>query len=653
MKLKISFFIALYFALINNTFAWFVYPIQTMSKVECRFQNYSTLWSDCKMQLPILKTSDYSKYKNDYSLYRRVYTVLWWSSYTYGWDVWNGWHSWVDIATAKWTPVYAMNDWKVLVAWVLSWRWNSIKIEHTVNWKKIYSTYNHLSAINVSVWQSVKASDVIWEVWSTWNSTWNHLHFQIDVTNWFSWPRYRTKCSEKNYNTIINSNVCFSELNTNTVDPLLFLETSGAIIKSTWVVEKPKTETISKTWLISNEEIQKREIDDFLKNYKVELKSPWIWWNIIFWQKSTLKIQVTERKTWKLFNWSFPGEMTFKSNGLNIFPTWVLAIDNGYREISVTPKSTWRQSIDIYIWTVKIQTLNLWVFDISKTILVRFASVLVDKMNVIWQIKKSIIVFQDNNSLNLVWVKYDWKYRISSTNNNVKFCIKKVDNLANLSYIYNKNCDETSFVDSQEFSYNDTVMWILLYEYKVIKDWVNTIIVDKVWASNITKTQVSWNLPLWIDKKYSYYNELIEVAELWILPWVNNGYYLQDRSLSQSDAVDLIYWSLVVLKSRCKDTACMVAYDKMFPKVAQITKDKYKNITRKEFVELINQNIVLKDYSGDAIKFRDIDANLQVIVSKIMKNNTWRDKFWETRYFQPTKELTRWEWAYLIYNVLN
>ena len=58
----------------------------------------------------------------------------------------------------------------------------------------------------------------------------------------------------------------------------------------------------------------------------------------------------------------------------------------------------------------------------------------------------------------------------------------------------------------------------------------------------------------------------------------DNGYYLQDRSLSQSDAVDLIYWSLVVLKSRCKDTACMVAYDKMFTKVAQITKDKYKNI---------------------------------------------------------------------------
>jgi hypothetical protein len=54
-----------------------VYPIQEMSKPECRFQKFSTLNSDCKMDLPILKTADYIKYKNDYNLYRRVYTVLW------------------------------------------------------------------------------------------------------------------------------------------------------------------------------------------------------------------------------------------------------------------------------------------------------------------------------------------------------------------------------------------------------------------------------------------------------------------------------------------------------------------------------------------------------------------------------------------------
>jgi hypothetical protein len=54
-----------------------VYPIQEMSKPECRFQNFSSLSSDCKMNFPVLHTKDYEKYKNDYTLYRRVYTVLW------------------------------------------------------------------------------------------------------------------------------------------------------------------------------------------------------------------------------------------------------------------------------------------------------------------------------------------------------------------------------------------------------------------------------------------------------------------------------------------------------------------------------------------------------------------------------------------------
>jgi len=42
------------------------------------------------MQLPILKTSEYERYKNDEQLYRRVYTVLYGASYQYGWDVGYG-----------------------------------------------------------------------------------------------------------------------------------------------------------------------------------------------------------------------------------------------------------------------------------------------------------------------------------------------------------------------------------------------------------------------------------------------------------------------------------------------------------------------------------------------------------------------------------
>gem|GEM_PF-1164890 len=84
IKILIFFTIFISFAQAN---AKLVYPIQEMSRPECRFQDFSTLTPDCKMQLPILRTNEIEKYKNDYSLYRRVYTVLYGASYTYGWDV--------------------------------------------------------------------------------------------------------------------------------------------------------------------------------------------------------------------------------------------------------------------------------------------------------------------------------------------------------------------------------------------------------------------------------------------------------------------------------------------------------------------------------------------------------------------------------------
>ncbi len=81
----------------------------------------------------------------------------------------------------------------------------------------------------------------------------------------------------------MNSSVCFDQLNTNTIDPLLFLETAGAVVKSN-VVEKPKTQKISKEWLLSREEILKKEIEEFLKYYQIKVNILWIWGNIELWK---------------------------------------------------------------------------------------------------------------------------------------------------------------------------------------------------------------------------------------------------------------------------------------------------------------------------------------------------------------------------------
>jgi hypothetical protein len=39
-----------------------IYPLKEVSKLDCRFQEFSNLSSDCKQPLPVLNTKDYKKY---------------------------------------------------------------------------------------------------------------------------------------------------------------------------------------------------------------------------------------------------------------------------------------------------------------------------------------------------------------------------------------------------------------------------------------------------------------------------------------------------------------------------------------------------------------------------------------------------------------
>jgi len=143
----------------DNSNGEVIYPLKEISELNCRYQDFKDLSWNCKQKLPILKTKDYKKYARKdwwYNEYTRIYTVLWGSSYEYGWDVWNWGHTWIDIATSKWTPVYAIADWKVIQAKEFVSRWNTVSIEHIINWKTVISNYSHLSKIRAKVWDKVK-----------------------------------------------------------------------------------------------------------------------------------------------------------------------------------------------------------------------------------------------------------------------------------------------------------------------------------------------------------------------------------------------------------------------------------------------------------------------------------------------------------------
>lgn len=173
----------------------FVYPFDQIAKPACRYSNWGTLDGGCKMALPRIAGADYQKYK-DNKEYRRIYSVLWGATYTYGWDVGYGSHLGIDIATAQGTPVRSIGDGEVLSAgWQAGWG-NTVSIKHTLSdGKAIYSNYAHLLKTNVVKGTTVRAGDTIGEVGNTGNSYGNHLHFQIDATNQ-AHPYYYSTCGK-------------------------------------------------------------------------------------------------------------------------------------------------------------------------------------------------------------------------------------------------------------------------------------------------------------------------------------------------------------------------------------------------------------------------------------------------------------------------
>ncbi len=228
------------------------FPVKIVSKLKCKRQNFDTMGEDCKQKLPILRPEDYKKYRNN-STYRNYYSVLWWATYKDGWDPWKWSHLWVDIASAKWTPIYSIYDWKVVVAGYKYGRWNIVSIEHKINWKQVFSNYAHMSKILVKVWQKVKTWQQIWKMWSTGASTWNHVHFQIDITNKTRHPYRYAQCSWEK--AVVNRGLCRDGLLSNTTDPLLFLETNWKILNNK--IQKTTKNNNSSTKKINNNSSKK------------------------------------------------------------------------------------------------------------------------------------------------------------------------------------------------------------------------------------------------------------------------------------------------------------------------------------------------------------------------------------------------------------
>ena len=288
----------------NNTSL--VYPLFQVSTLECRTLERSSMPDSCKIKLPIIHNADYTTYVNE-KIYTDIYTTLWGANYQEEWNqaVWA--HYWVDIATAKWTPLYAIADWEVYSAWYNSAYGNVVKIKFKFNWEILFATYAHMNSISVKAGDTVTKWQQIWEVWNTWNTFWAlgwyHVHFEIDKNSGWR-PAYAFAwCPElsKWHSEIIKNGYCRIQLFQNTKDPIVVLESVDAPYP-TQVVEKSEVKpevknTEENHWVTTWEVVLSWEVKEAtwtIKNSTWEIKE-------ITWTTKTSTWEV-KNTTWEVKN---------------------------------------------------------------------------------------------------------------------------------------------------------------------------------------------------------------------------------------------------------------------------------------------------------------------------------------------------------------
>jgi hypothetical protein len=753
-----------------------IYPLQKISALECRFQKYSELSDACKIDLPILRTSDYKKYlKQDggYNIYTRVYTVLWGSSYKYGWDVWNGWHEGTDIATAEWTPVYAIADGKVIVAENLLGWGNSVSIEHDINGKTIVSNYSHLSKITVSDGDKVTVGTKIWEVWNTGNSFGNHLHFQIDLKYKFHPYYYDYGECPYSYSKISESDICFPLLEKHTIDPLLFLETQGGVLDTIEIktekinptdsktsvpsesddsdtidifnitvyrdspsdyirkVQKifrdlgiykwgltgdyadieddilayqisrkiissssdtwagywgPKTraqakneyenfslpgvatklsdtqqtvvrdfsktvEKIDRTNILTREQIEEREIDDFLKSYDVNISTDSIGGNIKVGEVKVLGLNITDRKG-RGFKGSLPWELSFTvdTSLVEVFPKKLYYFTDGKRDIKVTALKAGSTTLRMRIWQKVIKTLSINIYGEGTKIEPASGKFVANSKVVVWENKTWTFRFKDKSWRDIVNLKFDGNYRLTS-NENVLFCIKK-GNIKDIDKIIKKVCKKEDYTNLYDFSYTDTVNGLLVFDYIVAGKSAKITLSNLDKKTDLGSKTIATELPKGLKKDYDYYKDVVTLLQSGVVGWISQWYFQQDNALKEKDAKDWMINTLRYMKKNTKDDNFRKKINARLEKLKPQEVSDFNTLTREAFLKKAYEYLIFNEGKNITIEYKDLDSDLNKKANEVFdKNTTWKDQFGKS-YYRPEKAITRWEAAYFISTLL-
>ena len=315
---------------ISSISYWWSYPVDKVTGNFC----WATWWV-CSIDLPRIYGADYLNYQNS-ALYREIYSVMRWWTYYDGRDFWFWSHQGVDITSTLWTPIYAMGDGEVVEAWERGDWWKIIVIKHTVWSANLWSVYAHLDEILVNVWDTVKEKDLIAKMGKTWNTTWVHVHFQLDTTEG-KHPYFPSWC-EWSITEIVNEWRCWDKIKNNTLDPILFLETNWAIYLAE---HKDELITTSSSYLSVNE-----------LDYK-------LWTTVIKQWKSTNLIISPKSNT--ITDWFLKEDLLIESTTwLDISARQIAYLWN-WREITVAWNQAGLHKLSIKVWNSTVKNYNVFV----------------------------------------------------------------------------------------------------------------------------------------------------------------------------------------------------------------------------------------------------------------------------------------------------
>ncbi|MFF3846622.1 M23 family metallopeptidase [Streptomyces sp. NPDC002328] len=99
-------------------------------------------------------------------------------------------HTGVDFAAPQGAPVTAARDGRVVFAAMTKAYGNRVVVDHgTIEGKRLETTYSHLSALDVTVGQSVRTGTLVGRAGSTGLSTGPHLHFEVVYDGYYADPQ--------------------------------------------------------------------------------------------------------------------------------------------------------------------------------------------------------------------------------------------------------------------------------------------------------------------------------------------------------------------------------------------------------------------------------------------------------------------------------